>query len=152
MRDHLYEMRDLAYNIKAHRAILDRANNGTVELSAGEYQFHQAYVSENEPRIWEYELATETPIKMINWKIDFLKGLRSKTMFHPWCPDQSPRPDLAPLIDGAASFLQEQKSRIESKKICLHQDISGFSDDYLQNFLETYSSILSWSRINFPEQ
>ena len=71
MRDHLYKMRDLAYNIKAHRAILQRANDGTVELSAGEYQFHQAYVSENEPRIREYELATETSIEMINQKIDF---------------------------------------------------------------------------------
>ena len=38
MHDHLYEMRDLAYNIKAHRLILDRENNGDIEISVGEYR------------------------------------------------------------------------------------------------------------------
>ena len=152
MREHLYEMRDLAYNIKAHRAIIDRVNDGTVELSAGEYEFHQTFITENEPRIREFELATETPTQMINRKLNFLEGLRSRITPHPWCPDQSPRPDLAPLIDGAASFLNEQKSRIESERICLHQDISGFSDDYISDFLKKYSSIPSWSRIDFREQ
>ena len=80
-----------------------------------------------------------------------MTGLKSRITPHPWNPDQTPRPDLAPLIDGASSFLQEQKSWIESEKICLHKDISGFSDDYLEDFLKNYTSIPSWSRIDFRD-
>lgn len=152
MRDHLYEMRDLAYNIKAHQSILDRANAGDIQISVGKFKFHQVFVLENEPRVKEYELATETPTQMIDQKLQFLEGLRSRINPHPWCPDQTPRPALSPLIDGAASFLQEQKSRIKSEKNCLHQDISGFSDDFFSDFLESYKTIPSWSCIKFREQ
>lgn len=71
MRDHLYQMRDLSYNIKAHWSILDRANNEKIEISAAEYKFHQDFVSENEARVEEYELAIDTPVQMIDRKLQF---------------------------------------------------------------------------------
>ena len=150
-RDELFELKDLAYTVKAHRSILDRANDGEIEISAGEYKFHQDFITENEFRVKKYEMATETPTEMLNRKIDFLEGMRSRFFPHPWNPNQTPRPSLIPLIDGATSFLQEQKSRIKSERICLDEDISGFSDEYLQDFIQNYSSIPSWSRIDFNE-
>ena len=149
--DELNKLKDLAYTVKAHRSILDRVNDGEIEISEGGYKFHQAFVLENELKVKQYELASQTPTEMLDRKMIFLDELKSRFFSHPWNPDQTPRPALIPLIDGATSFLQEQKSRIKSEQICLHEDISGFSDEYLQNFIENYSSIPSWSRVEFKE-
>ena len=136
IRDDLNELKDSVYNVKTHTSILGCANDREIIINAREYKFHQDYVSENEFKIREYKLASETPTKMLNWRINFLTGLKSCIPPHPWNPDQTPRPDLIPLIDEASSFLQEQKSRIESQKICPHEDISCFSNDYLQDFFK----------------
>ena len=151
IRDNLNELKDLAYTIKAHRSILDCANDEEIVISAGKYKFHQDFVSKNALKIKQYKLASETPSEMLDRKINFLTGLKSWITPHPWNPDQTSHPDLSPLIDGASSFLQEQKSRIKSEKICLCEDISAFSDDYLQDFVKNYASIPIWSRVEFRD-
>ena len=110
-------MKDLAYNVCAHESILDRANNGKVDLPLKELQFHQAFVQENKPKVKEYNLATKTPVEIINEKIDFLNGLFYKLTLSPWCPDQTPRPALYPLIQGIVSHLQIEK-KSDSTRIC----------------------------------
>ena len=64
-------MKDLAYNIWVHESILDCANAGKVDLPLEELQSHQNYIEENKPRVKEYYSTTETPVKIINKKIEF---------------------------------------------------------------------------------
>ena len=152
MRDHLYEMRDLAFTVKAHESILDRAHAGEIDLALAEIQFHQKYVEENKPRVQEYYSAAQTPVELIDEKLQFLQGLRAKLSPTPWSPDVTPRPALFPLIHGIESYLKQEKDRILSETIVLDQNISGFSDDFFRDFFESYSNIPSWSRPEFRVQ
>ena len=71
MWDHLYKMRDLAYNIKAHQSILDRAKNEKNDIPQEELRFHQDYVNKKQPRVQEYYSVTETPVEIIEQKFCF---------------------------------------------------------------------------------
>jgi hypothetical protein len=130
VRERLLQMQDLAFNVRAHESILDRAHNGEVDLSLQELKYHQDFISTNKEKVKEYVEASKTPVELINEKIKFLNGLFYKLTPSPWCPDQTPRPALYPMIQGIVSHLEIEKNRILSESVVLNEDISGFSDDF----------------------
>ena len=152
MRSHLYELRELAYNVKAHESILDRAASNELDLPLEQLKFHQDFVSKNKPRVQEYYSATATPVEIIEDKIDFLKGLRSKLSPNPWAPDRSARPALSPLVEGVETYLETEKCRILTETVVHDRDISGFTDDFFRDLLEKFPAIPSWCRPEFRAQ
>ena len=62
-KDNLNELKDLAYNVKAHRSILDRANDGTIKLA-------QESISSIKPLFWKMNLG----LRSMSW----LQKLHSK--------------------------------------------------------------------------
>lgn len=152
VQDHLYEMKDLAYSVCAHESILDRAKTGEVDLPLEELSFHQTYANDNKSRVQEYYSATQTLVEIIEEKIAFLDGLHSQLSPTPWRLDQTPCPAFYPLITGVITHLETEKNWILSESVVLDEDISGFDDNYFQEFIKNMASTPSWSKPNFRDQ
>ena len=152
IRDDLYELKDLAYCVRAHKSFIERAHTGEIELPLEELRYHQDFVENNKPQVAEYISASKTPVEIIDEKISFLNGLHYHLSPSPWRPDKTPRPALYPLIAGVVLHLKYKKNRILSESVTLDSDISGFDDDFFIHLVDNMASTPSWSKPDFREQ
>ena len=152
IRKDLYELKDLAYRVRAHESYLERAHTGEIELPLEELRYHQDFVENNKPRVAEYISASKTPVEIIDEKISFLNGLHYHLSPSPWRPDKTPRPALYPMIAGVVSHLKYEKNRILSESVTLDSDISAFDDNFFISLVDNMASTPSWSKPDFREQ
>ena len=147
IKERIESLQDLAYEVQAHELILT-----TEELSPAQERYHRSFIKKNEHKVAEYKSATLKPSQTLQAKIHNLQRLAYKLSPTPWAPTNSPRPDLLPLISGHISYLQEEKLRLESEVISTSQDISGFSEEFLESIINRSKNIPTWARLSFREQ
>ena len=96
-RKELLMLEPLAYQINAHKSILEQCAAGNIPLSPSQQAYHRDFIATNESTVEPYQTTNLTPVNLITKKIKTLSRIKYLLTPSPW-ELRMDSPDLTPLI------------------------------------------------------